>query len=66
MSLVLEHGEQCHMQRPSNYGVKALLQSGPLQQADDRRPPHIFAGHHHREQDRSTYWHLDWTPPAGI
>lgn len=35
MALVLEHGEQCHMQGSSYHGVEAVLQSGPLQQADD-------------------------------
>lgn len=54
------------MQRPSHYGVKAVLQSGPLQQADDERAAHVFAGNNHREQDRGPYWHLDWTPAAGI
>lgn len=66
MALVLEHGEQRHMQRPPEHGVKALLQSGPLQQAADGRPAHISAGHNHREQDRGSYRHLYWTPAAGI
>lgn len=53
------------MQGPSYYDVKALLQSGPLQQADDRCPAHILAGHNYREQDRCPYWHLNRTPAAG-
>ena len=64
--MVLEYGEQRHMQRPSHHGFKALLQSGPLQQADDRRPAHLSACHNHREQDSSSYWHLYWTPATGI
>lgn len=65
MCFVLEHGEQRHMQRPSHHGVEALLQGGPLQQADDRCLAHVTAGHHHREQDCSPYRHLYWTPAAG-
>ena len=66
MALLLEHGEQRHMQRPSHHGVKALLQSGSLQQAANGRPAYISAGHNHREQDRGSYRHLYWTPAAGI
>ena len=66
VALVLEHGEQRHMQRPSYHGVEALLQSGSLQQADDKCPTNISAGHNHREQDCSPYWHFDWTPATGI
>lgn len=65
MALVLEHGEQCHMQRPSYHGFKALLQSGPLQQADDKCPAHLSACHNHREQDCSPYWHLYRTLATG-
>lgn len=62
----LEHGEQRHLQRPAHHGVEALLPSGPLQQADDRRPAHVSVGHDHREQDRRAYWHFHRTPPAGV
>lgn len=66
VAVVLEHGEQRHMQRPTYHGVKALLQSGPLQQADDKCPTHLSAGHNHREQDCGPYWHFHWTPASGI
>lgn len=62
---LVEHGEQRHMQRPPHHGVKALLQSGPLQQADDQRPAHLSAGYNHREQDCCPHWHLNWTSAAG-
>lgn len=60
-----EHGEQCHLQRPAHNGVQALLQSGPLQQTDDRRLANLSAGDNHREQDRCPYRHFQWTPAAG-
>lgn len=64
-AMVAEHGEQRHLQGPAHHGVKALLQGGPLQQADDRRPAHVSPGHHHREQDSGSYRHLYRTPAAG-
>lgn len=54
------------MQRPSYHGVKALLQSGPVQQEDDKRPAHISPRHNYREQDCGPHWYLDRTPASGI
>lgn len=63
--IVAEHGEQRHLQGPAHHGLKAVLQGGSLQQADDRRPAHGSPGHHHWEQDSRSYRHLYWTPAAG-
>lgn len=66
LMVALEHGEQRHVQRPSDHGVKALLPSGPLQQADDKRPAHLSPGDNHREQNCCSHWHLHWTSTSGM
>lgn len=66
MPFSTEHGEQRHLQGPAHHGVEALLPSGPVQQANDKRAAHIPAGYHHREQDGGTHWHLQRPPAAGL
>lgn len=53
------------MQCQTHPGVKAVLQTRPLQQADERCPFHCCPGHHYWESHAGPLRYLRWTDSAG-
>lgn len=53
------------MQCQTHSGVKAVLQTRPLQQADERCPFHCCPGHHDWESHSGPLRYFRWTDIAG-